>query len=69
MDYLICKKRQEDTLREAEKEQPCRAYRKANEGRGKEAYGVANRTGGTVVGVPQDRLIPGARLMYPVVPR
>ena len=69
MDYLICKKRQEDTLREAEQEQPCRAYRKANEGRGKEAYGVANGTGGAVVGMSQDRLIPGARLMHPMVPR
>lgn len=67
--YLTWRKRQKDTLREAEKELPCRVYRKANDSRGREAYGVANRTGGTVVEAPQDRMIPGARPMHPVVAR
>jgi hypothetical protein len=63
------RQRHEEMLREAEKERLSRAYQKANKGHGREAYGVANRTVGTVVGATQDRMIPGVRPMHPVVPR
>jgi hypothetical protein len=69
MDYLVWRQRHEEMLREAEKESLSRAYQKANKGHGREGYGVANRTDGTVVGATQDRMIPVVRLMHPVVPR
>ena len=69
MDSFMWRQRREEMLREAERERLARAFRKANKGRGREGYGVANRTDGTVVGATQDRMIPGVRPMHPVVPR
>lgn len=63
------RQRHEEMPREAEKGCLSKAFRKANKSDGREAYGVANRTDGTVVGATQDRMIPGVRPMYPVVPR
>ena len=69
MNALVWRQRHEEMLREAEKVRPSRAHQKASKRHGREAYGVANRTNGTVVGAIQDLMIPGVRTMHPVVPR